>query len=53
MSGLQVGATRQRFLRGLLLGGTALDGIGALDMSSVEAANADECRIMEDEIELF
>jgi methyl-accepting chemotaxis protein len=53
MSGLQVGATRQRFLRGLLLGGTALDGIGALDMSSVEAANADECRITEDEIELF
>jgi methyl-accepting chemotaxis protein len=53
LSGLQVGATRQRFLRGLLLGGRALDGIGALDVSSDEAANTDECRVTEDEIELF
>ena len=53
LSGLQVGATRQRFLRGLLLGGTALDGIGALDVSSGEAANADEHGVTEDEIELF
>ena len=42
LSGMQVGATRQRFLRGLLLGGTALDGIGALDVSSDEAGTAGE-----------
>src|SRR3954447_3988932 len=53
LSGLQVGATRQRFLRGLLLGGTALDGIGALDVSPDEAANADESRVDQHAIELF
>ena len=40
LSGLQVGPTRQRFLRDLLLGGTALDGIGALDVSPDEAASS-------------
>jgi hypothetical protein len=40
LSGLPVGTTRQRFLRGLLLGGTALDGIGVLDATSEEAADA-------------
>jgi methyl-accepting chemotaxis protein len=40
LSGLPVGTTRQRFLRGLLLGGTALDGIGVLDAISEEAADA-------------
>ena len=38
LSNLQVGPTRQRFLRDLLLGGTALDGIGALDVSPDETA---------------
>jgi len=52
LSGLPVGATRQRFLRSLLLGGTALDGIGALDTAFDGVADtggsADE-----DAIELF
>ena len=53
LSGMHVGATRQRFLRGLLLGGTALDGIGALDVSSDEAGTAVERGVDQDAIELF
>jgi methyl-accepting chemotaxis protein len=52
-SAMQVGATRQRFLRGLLLGGTALDGIGALDISSDGAADAAGGGSDDDVIELF
>jgi methyl-accepting chemotaxis protein len=42
VAGLPVGATRQRFLRGLLMGGTALDGIGALDVSPGDRPGADD-----------
>jgi methyl-accepting chemotaxis protein len=53
VSGLPVGTTRQRFLRALLLGGTALDGIGALDALSEVAADAGGSGADEDTIELF
>jgi methyl-accepting chemotaxis protein len=42
VASLPVGATRQRFLRGLLMGGTALDGIGALDVSPGDSTDADD-----------
>ena len=42
VTGLPVGATRQRFLHGLLMGGTALDGIGALDVSPGHSPDADD-----------
>jgi methyl-accepting chemotaxis protein len=48
-----VGITRQRFLRALLLGGTALDGIGALDALSEEATDAGGSGADEDTIEIF
>jgi methyl-accepting chemotaxis protein len=58
VAGLPVGATRQRFLRGLLMGGTALDGIGALDVSPGDSTEADDERGPhpgpdQDAIELF
>jgi methyl-accepting chemotaxis protein len=58
VAGLPVGATRQRFLRGLLMGGTALDGIGALDVSPGDRPGADDGRSPhpgsdQDAIELF
>jgi methyl-accepting chemotaxis protein len=53
MAGLQVGATRKRFLHGMLMGGTALDGIGALDVSSDEPGDADERQSDQNVIELF
>jgi methyl-accepting chemotaxis protein len=58
VAGLPVGATRQRFLRGLLMGGTALDGIGALDVLPGDSTDADDGRGThpgpdQDAIELF
>lgn len=58
LAGLQVSAARRRFLRGMLMGGTALDGIGALDVSPFEQTGLDGERIPDpgadqDTIELF
>jgi methyl-accepting chemotaxis protein len=58
VANLTVGATRQRFLRGLLMGGTALDGIGALDASPGDSTDADDGlgshpALDQDAIELF
>jgi methyl-accepting chemotaxis protein len=58
VTGLPVGATRQRFLRSLLMGGTALDGIGALDVSPGDSPDADDETVFhpapdQDAIELF
>lgn len=41
-AGLPVGAARQRFLRALLMGGTALDGIGALDVLPGDRTGTDD-----------
>ncbi|HYI68258.1 MAG TPA: methyl-accepting chemotaxis protein, partial [Skermanella sp.] len=53
LSRLEIGVTRQRFLRGLLLGGTALDGIGALDVSADGTSDAAGDSTDDNEIELF
>jgi methyl-accepting chemotaxis protein len=53
LSRLEIGATRQRFLRGLLLGGTALDGIGALDVSADGTSDAAGDSTDDNVIELF
>jgi methyl-accepting chemotaxis protein len=41
-AGLPVGAARQRFLRALLMGGSALDVIGALDVLSGDRTGTDD-----------
>jgi methyl-accepting chemotaxis protein len=57
-AGVPVGAARQRFLRGLLMGGSALDGIGALDVLPGDRTGTDDVRGAQsdpdqDAIELF
>ena len=56
-AGVPVGAARQRFLRGLLMGGSALDGIGALDVLPGDRTGTDDVGAQsdpdQDAIELF